>query len=263
MQSPSRRALLGTLATLPLAGCVADDSPGTPVSVTPTDSPTDDRPPSDSPTDDSTPTDSSTDDPPTTQSESAPDPVVRQPGESYQSDDLTVTVSEPTVRHGMVSFRGGAHPDPLWEANSQFVLATVATEGGQNPPDLDVTLTADTLDERPETYYGYGGSTAESVEQIGFAVPTDPSPSEAAVVWNGPREVRWPLPDELVRKLGRAPDFSLEGFRVPESAPKGTDIDVTLEVTNDGDRDGQFLAELGTTGISDHPEIRVAVPAGE
>jgi hypothetical protein len=43
MQSPSRRALLGILGTLPLTACLDSDSSGTLVSETPTDSSPTDR----------------------------------------------------------------------------------------------------------------------------------------------------------------------------------------------------------------------------
>lgn len=243
MQSPSRRALLGALATLPLTACLGNSSPGTATSATPTDSPT---------------TDQITATPPATQS----GPIIRQPGETYETDDIAVTVSGLTVYHGMVKF-GSGHPDPIWKEGSQFVLASVAVEGDDDPATLDVTVTADTLEERPDRYYGFAPDTPESVQPLGFAVPTTPTPSEASIVWHGPREIRWPLPDELVTKLGHAPDFSLKGLQVPESARQGTSLSVTIEVANSGNRDGRFLAELGYAALSDQPEIEVPVPAGE
>jgi len=243
MQPLSRRALLGALTTLPLTACVDNSRPGTATSTTPTDRPTSDR---------------ATEPSPATQSE----PVIRQPGEAYETNGIAVTVENLGVRHGMVKF-GTVHPDPIWKEGSQFVLASVAVEGEADPANLDVTVTADTLDERPDRYYGWAPDTPESVQPLGFTVPTAPAPSNVAVVWNGPREVRWQLPDELVTKLGRAPDFSLDGFKLPESASPGTSLDVTLEVANNGRRGGRFLAELGNAALSDQPEIEVPVPAGE
>lgn len=243
MQSPARRALLGALATLPLTACLGNSGPGTATAAPPTDSPTTDR---------------TTTTPPANQS----GPMIRQPGEAYETGDVAVTVSGLAVRHGMVKF-GSVHPDPIWKEGFQFLLASVAVEGDEDPATLDVTMTADTLDERPDRYYRFAPDTPESVQPLGFAVPTDPAPSEASIVWHGPREVRWRIPDELVTRLGRAPDFSLEGFRAPESAPRGTSLGVTVEVANNGDRDGRFLAELGNAATSDQPEIAVSVPAGE
>lgn len=243
MQSPSRRALLGALAPLPLTACLGADRFGPATSATPTDSPTSDRTTA-------TPT------------ASPSDPILRQPEESYETDDVTVSVSNLAVRHGMVTF-GSVHPDPIWTEGSQFILATVAVEGSEDPVKLDVTATADTLDERPDRYYGFAPNTPDSVQPLGFVVPTDPAPSEAAIVWHGPREVRWPLPDGVVTKLGRAPDFSLEGLTVPESAREGMSLRVTLKVANRGDRDGRFLGELGDAALSDQPEITIPVPAGE
>lgn len=239
MQSPSRRSLLGVLATLPLAGCLSTDSPTTTTAATST-------------------SDSLTATPTATPSE----PAIRQPGESFETDDLTVTVSNLAVRHGMVK-AGTVHPDPVWTDGAQFVLADVAVAGDSDPTDINVTATADTLDERPDRYFGFASESPDSVQRLGFVIPTDPAPAEASIVWDGPREVRWPLPDALVAKLGRAPDFSVEKFDVPDSAQAGTAVSVTLEVTNTGVRDGRFLAELGDAAISDQPEIEVSVPAGE
>lgn len=243
MQPLSRRALLRAIATLPLTGCLGNSSPGTATSLTPTDSSTTDR---------------TTTTSPATQSE----PIIRHPGEAYETNGIAVTIETLAVRQGMVKF-GSVHPDPIWKEGSQFVVANVAVEGNVDPATLDVTVTADTLDERPDRYYGFAPDTPESVQPLGFTVPTAPAPSTAAIVWHGPREVHWPLPDGLVTKLGRAPDFSLEAFRVPESASSGTSLDVTLEIANRGTRDGRFLAELGDAALSDQPEIGIPVPAGE
>lgn len=239
MQSPSRRTLLGVLATAPFAGCLSTDSTDTTTAATSTDSPT-------------------TTTPTATPSELA----VRQPGESFEADDIAVTVSGLAVRHGMVK-AGTVHPDPVWTDGAQSLLADVAVEGEADPADINVTATADTLDERPNRYFGFAPDSPKSVQRLGFAIPTDPAPTEASIVWYGPREVRWPLPDALVAKLGRAPDFSVEAFEVPDSAQVGTAISVDLKVANTGARDGRFLAELGDAAISDQPEIEVSVPAGE
>jgi len=192
MSSPSRRAVLGALASVPVTGCLEMAGPTT--QTTPTDRPGGTATPTD---DDVAPTATPT----------PSGPVRRQPGEAYQTNELSVTVSD--------------------------------------------------------RYAGFAPDAPESVQPLGFAVPTDAGISEAAVVWNGPREVRWPLPDDLVAKLASAPEFSLDGFRVPETAREGVAIDVELDVANTGDRDGHFLAELGNGAISDQPEIGVAVPAGE
>ncbi len=247
MSSPSRRAVLGALASVPVTGCLEMVGPTT--QTTPTDRPGGTA----------TPT---ADDEATTATPTPSGPVRRQPGDAYETNELSVTVSDLAVRHGMVTFEG-VHPDPKWVEGAQFLLATLGVDGEQDPATLDVTATANTLDGRPDRYAGFAPDAPESVQPLGFALPTDAGISEAAVVWNGPREVRWPLPDDLVAKLASAPEFSLDGFRVPETAREGVAIDVELDVTNTGDRDGHFLAELGNGAISDQPEIEVAVPAGE
>lgn len=189
-------------------------------------------------------------------------PIRRQPGESYEATDITVTISDLAVRHGMVTF-SSPHPDPTWVDSAQFLLATLTVEGNRDPANLDVTATANTLDSRPDRYLGFDSDSPDSVQPLGFAVPTDPDISEVAVIWNGPREVRWPLPADLTEQLGHAPDFRLEAFRVPKTAQDGQSFDVELDVANDGNREGYFLAELGNAAISDQPEIEVSVSAGE
>lgn len=248
MASPSRRAVLSALATVPVTGCLDMVGPTTP-QTTPTDLPGSTTTPT---PDDKTPT-------PTPDTSG---PVRRQPGDAYEANELSVTVSDMTVRHGMVAFEG-VHPDPKWVKGAQFLLATLTVEGDQDPANLDVTATANTLDGRPDRYFGFAPDAPDSVQPVGFVVPTDTDISEAAVVWNGPREVQWPLPEDLVANLASAPDFVLKELRVPETASEGMDIDVELDVANTGDRDGRFLAELGNGAISDQPEIEVTVPASE
>lgn len=239
---------MGAASALAIAGCLVDgDTEGSGSGPNDKTTPTETLTP-----DQSTPTST----PPSSGSAHC------QPGESYEVNDIAVTVSDLAVRHGMVTFNS-VHPDPKWVDGAQFILATLTVEGDRDPANLDVTATTNTLDERPSRYFGFDPDSSESVQPLGFAVPTDPVVSEAAVVWNGPREVRCPLPEDLVAKLGRAPDFSLEGFRAPETAQDGEDFDVELDVANSGDRDGYFLAELGNGAMSDQPEIEVSVPAGE
>lgn len=191
--------------------------------------------------------------------------VTREMGEAYAVDgDPTVTVERPAVRHGVVEF-GTVHPDPLWIEGSQFVVADVAVEGRNAPAvtDLDVAVGTDTVD-RSRRRYVHAERNTQRRQRFGFPVPTDPAPSEAAVVWRPDRGpvVRWSLPDAPVTALGRAPDFGVTSFAVPETATQESTVEATVAVTNDGDRDGRFLAEVGNTSISDQPEVTADVPVG-
>lgn len=175
-----------------------------------------------------------------------------------------MTVENVAVRHGVTKF-GTVHIDPTWEDGVQFVVADVAVDGGgPDVADLDVAVETDTLDRSGRIYVHAEANADETRQRFGFAVPTDPAPSEAALVWrrdDGPA-VRWPLDADAVRALGVAPAFAVESFAAPE-ATTGAEIETTLTVRNDGGRDGRFLAEVGDAAMSDQPEFTLDVPAGE
>jgi hypothetical protein len=217
--------------------------------------------------DDGTPTGTDTDEGTTLRTETD-DPrgsVTREMGESHAAGDgFTVTVERPTVRHGIVEF-GTVHPDPLRIEGSQFVVADVAVEGSNTPEvtDLDVAVETDAAD-RSDRRYVHAERNDEGRQRFGFPVPVDPAPSEAAVVRRPDRGpvVRWPLPDALVTALGRVPDFGVTSFEMPDTAVHESTIETTVGVTNDGERDGRFLAEVGNTSLSDQPEVTADVPVG-
>ncbi|MFB6080988.1 MAG: hypothetical protein ABEJ81_08325 [Haloferacaceae archaeon] len=193
-------------------------------------------------------------------------PVRRAPGERYETaDGWSLTVDPVGVQQGVLRF--GVHIDPVWESGSQFLVADVAVDGdgAPDPTDLNIFVRTDTLD-RSDRQYVHGETNADGRRQrFGYPVPTDPSPSRAAVVWSpddGPA-VRWSLGSDLVEALGAAPDFAVESFSVPETAVPDDEFEATLSVGNDGDRDGTFLAEVGNALISDQPEVTLDVPVGE
>ncbi|MFB6161523.1 MAG: hypothetical protein ABEJ61_10175 [Haloferacaceae archaeon] len=253
MCPPRRREVLRAAAPALalLGGCTSTDGPGT---VTDADDTT------------AVPNGAATDTPTAPPTDGSRETVTRGTGESYDADGgPTVAVSRPAVRHGVVEF-GTVHVDPLWEDGAQFAVADVTVEGSNAPDvaDLDVAVEADTVD-RTGRRYVHAERNAERRQRFAFPVPTDPAPSRAAVVWrpaDGPA-VRWPLSDALVGALGRAPSFRVRSFDAPDTAAQESTVEATVEVENDGERAGRFLAEVGNASISDQPEVTARVPVGE
>lgn len=226
-------------------GCLGDRRLGTPTDEPPTE-----------------PIPSAT---PTTTTPSSGDPVTREVGEPYETDaGWAVTVENVAVHHGVRKF-GTVHVDPAWEDGAQFVVADVTVDGrGPDVTDLDVAAETDTVDRSGRIYVHSERNADETRQRFGFAVPTDPAPSQAALVWrpdDGPT-VRWTLSDGTVDALGVAPAFTVESFATPETAT-GSTFETELTVRNDGGRDARFLAEVGDAAMSDQPEVTLDVPAGE
>jgi hypothetical protein len=90
-----------------------------------------------------------------------------------------------------------------------------------------------------------------------FDVPTVETDSAALVVEGR----RYPLSASDVEELASAPDLSLSSVSVPESVPADASIELGVTATNDGDREGIFLAGFRHSGLP--KTIDVTVPAGE
>lgn len=235
--SASRRTLLAAVATLPVAGCLGGDGRGTPTEDDPTTSTTTGEP---NPT----------------------EPTTLEVGETYDTGDYAVRVASPAVRHGIVEF-GTTHPDPRWEDGAQFLVVDLAVEdGGPDPSTLPVRAETDQGPVR-ERYFVSSSSASETRQPIGFPIPTSTALGAVSVRLQVEPPVRWRLPDDVVETLRHAPEFALESFAVPESARPEAAVDASLSVTNVGQRDGRFLAELGPTAMSDQSEIEHTVSVGE
>ncbi|MFC6988297.1 hypothetical protein ACFQJD_05430 [Haloplanus sp. GCM10025708] len=247
MRSPAttRRAVVVAVVSAG-AGCLTGQSPGTPTGSQTTGEPT------------TSPT-------PPTPSETPADDRTRAVGDAYETaEGWTVTVENVAVRHGVRKF-GTVHVDPVWADGAQFVVADVVVDGdGPDVTDLDVAVEVDTLDRSGRIYVHSERNADETRQRFGYAVPTDPAPERAALVWrpNAGPTVRWALDSAAVRALGAAPEFSVESFTAPETAT-GSELETTLTVRNAGERDGRFLAEVGDAAMSDQPEFALDVPAGE
>ncbi|MFB6221285.1 MAG: hypothetical protein ABEH90_07580, partial [Halolamina sp.] len=77
----------------------------------------------------------------------------------------------------------------------------------------------------------------------------------------GHPDVRWELSADVRSAISNPPRFEVRDFAAKDVP--GDEIEISVTVSNNGERDGRFLAEAGDTEMSDQPEIEVAVPAGE
>lgn len=242
----TRRRLLAALGTGALAGCV--DRPAGSGSPTPGGG--------DSP--------GASGEPPGTV-RPVPSPDGRTVGDAFAAGDRTVTVESAAVRRSVASADVGspAHVDVAAPADAQFVACEVRFEGGPVPAVEDFGVVADGGTGAVRTLRWRTFRTDESPLLVAVEVPVGRY-DRAAVTWRRPDgdPVRWALPREAVRALGRVPEFAVRRFAVPDAVREGRAIDVTLDVANAGGRDGRFLAELGAVVVSDVGEVRFDVPAG-
>lgn len=231
------------------------------------------------------PSDDSTESPTT---ETTPPSKRLSVGEWYEtSNGLSVQVEDVRIQRSVV-YRGPVHTDVASFEGAQFVVVSVAVQesstkaagfgaaaaltpteqndGPKTPPSDEFRVEVDgersDVEERRYNVEPYD----ESRSPTAFAVPVlaEPAPESVRVVWTGgDREVSWGLGGDAVAKLGRAPEFEVRAFEVPEKVEKESSFEVAVTVANTGERDGTFVAELGATTISDQGEIRVAVPEGK
>lgn len=91
---------------------------------------------------------------------------------------------------------------------------------------------------------------------LAFDVPTVEAASSALVA-DG---TRYPLPADSLPRFAAAPDLAPESVATPETvAPEGN-YEVRVTVSNDGGREGTFLAGFQRGGL--FRTVEVAVPAG-
>lgn len=211
------------------------------------------------------------DTPPTPPWTPRPDPTTLALGDPYESPDgWSVTLSNARVRK--IALRVGAHIDPVAVPGGQYVLVDVVIEGNPNgtgtegvlpdPGWFVVTLDGAFTVDRGGFWAGRAGRPAGSEGTLAIPVRTATA-ERAAIRWRAAAEpVEWRLADAHRSAIARAPAFEVRTFSVPDAVEHGAEFDASLTVANTGERDGEFLAELGATTISDTPELRFDVSAG-
>ncbi|WP_135663904.1 hypothetical protein [Halorhabdus rudnickae] len=257
-----RRTLLtlGGIGLAGLAGCLdttgtSDEVSTEPTSSTPTDTDTSTR----TETDASTETDTDTSTEPTT-------------GEGNGRLSVTVERHQPAVveltNPDSIGLTGG-------EKTQYLYLWVEVTEG--DPPmreDLAFRLAGDRHELRPAEQpfrlwraYNHSEERYDAKRGSGwvlFELPETDDASDAALVWPGGE---WqPDPDLRTRLASPFPSLSVE-WSVPETVTPGMEPAIEFTVTNEGERDGRFVAALNRTGggIAYMPvaAIRKSIPAGE
>lgn len=247
----SRRAALqlcGVITGVGFAGCASLTADGEPT-TTATDENT-------------TPTTSPTTSPATqTSSLTIGEPVTVRQG--------TATVEAVTTQQMLSVLKSGTHTEVYSEPETQFVVVDVITEGFDNPRQavqdaVQLTLNSDRYEIGEKDLIR--SMDTERPVSIAFPAPTELIDPDGAILWNDDSDsavASWSLSQEVLDVLAAPPLFSIESFSVPETASPESSIDATISVKNTGDSDGEFLAELGSTQLSDQGEIAVDVPTRE
>lgn len=190
-------------------------------------------------------------------------------GESASVSQGEVTIGAVETQQMLRVLKAGAHTEVYGDINKQFVIVDVATEGIEEPTQtvrdaLELALDS-TQYEVVEKHLIRNMEEGTNVS-IAFPVPTNLSETTGTIIWNsGSGEVvtTWSVPQETTDVLAQPPIFSVESFSIPETVPPSSSVEVTVTVTNTGRSDGTFIAELGSTQLSDQDEIEVDVPTEE
>jgi hypothetical protein len=259
-------ASLSTLGGLSLAGCLGSESPGTP--TTTTDQTTEVPETETAPPATETTTDSS-------ESSTSAEPETLALGETFETPESgTITVHE--VRVQRTVYTQFPHVSPETHPGKQFVVLDATVSDSERFRQFSVAIDGMLLDSVSNALVA-PFSDPEG-ELFGVLVPDSLDAERAALVWTAEEgtgseskdatdetgaTARWPLDDDFLGALANPPEFSVEGFAVPEQVERGSSFTAELTVANSGTGDGTFRAELGATTISDTPDIRVEVPAGE
>jgi len=245
-----RRFLASVALTAGVTGCTRETSPGsdTPQPSSPT-------PPDESPT----PTTAQSVTGTATPSSTADRTPTSQPTPTTIPE--TSVVVSPAYRHRFYAdaFRV-VQPD---RAQFAFVQVPHASEGeppsafelvvGEGRFDPDVPAGGPPLMPGVETLY----TAAEPSGWLAFDVPLVGA-DHASIL--GP-ERQYTFPQKDVPDFATAPEFVVESVSAPDRVGVGDPIELTVEVRNDGDRDGVFLAGFQHSGL---PELlTLEIDSGE
>lgn len=149
--------------------------------------------------------------------------------------------------------RGVAHTDV---ESGVFLVGTFADDGTVERNDVALRLDGTRHEPVDWVVPAPDGSVA-----VGFEFPTDGiEAANGRLDWGSGS---WSLTSETLERLSTPPQFTVREFSVPDRAPGESEITATITVENTGGSDGRFLAEFGSTRLSDQSETTIQVPAGE
>lgn len=174
-------------------------------------------------------------------------------GEQASVGDTRVTVANPRVRTAVVS--RGAHIRVVADAG-QYVVVEVTTDGdGVNPRNLGLQSAVD----GSVVENGDPLSTTAGPNSYAFPFPAEQTESAAIRTTADGSQVAWTLPATIRETLAVEPLFAVTSIAV--SRRDGERV-LELTVSNDGDRDGRFVAQVSLEGFSGGHVIEFSVPAG-
>ena len=194
-------------------------------------------------------------------------------GEPFDHPDgWSPTLTDARVHR--IELQYATHVDPVAVPGGQYVRYRVTASGDANgsgrggvlPDPSRLLVTLDGADATPNRRgFWSGRRDAPDADHGTMVTPVRVATADrAALRWRRPDgDVAWRLPSGVREAIAHPPAFEVRAFEVPGKVAAGSTFDVGLTVANVGERDGRFLAELGATAISDAPELRFEVPAGE
>lgn len=178
-----------------------------------------------------------------------------QMGQTVTVGDARLTVTNPRLSKAV--FVKGVHDPRLQTSSGQYVTVDVTIDG-HPPEDLDTESLRPAVDRTVLTDMRTFPTTVEGE----FAVPFPTGKHDtAAIRWHYEEtRVSWILPATVRTSLAMEPTFRIERLAVPRRDGQRV---LELTVANEGERDGQFKAEVSIEGFSGNAVIEFPVPAGE
>lgn len=198
-----------------------------------------------------------------------PRPELLSVGDTTNVGQGTVTVQSIRTQQMFIGLKAGVHPEVYGRPDTQYVIVDVLTDEIADPTQTVRNAFHLSLDSTQynvvEEYLIQNQQTKNSVS-IAFPIPTPVSANTGKLVWTGESstpDTAWTVPQEVLDVLTSPPEFTVTAFKVPATTTQGSSIEPAITVQNSGGNDGTFIAELGSTILSDQSEIRVNVPKGE
>ncbi|MFB6197100.1 MAG: hypothetical protein ABEI52_02360, partial [Halobacteriaceae archaeon] len=180
-----------------------------------------------------------------------------------------IAVNRIWVQQMVVAMEASAHTEVYASEGEQYVIADISAK----------EIDANSSSVRNAVKLDLGGTTYEPLNKhlsqhtttsgrvaIPYAVPRDISASTGHVVLEtdqNERDARWQLDGKTTSILAKPPRFTVNRFAVPDQAKGNDSIDVLLTIENAGKSDGSFIAEIGSTELSDQAEFNFSVSSGE
>lgn len=184
------------------------------------------------------------------------------PATTHDVDGRTVRFVSARTARAIVTLLSSTHPSVTADADRQYVVVELAVSGDDAQSvakdACELRVDDDAVQPVPERVQPFTDSV-----HLAFALGLDVDPGDVSLAWHGEaKTVVFPVPGSVTTSLVAPPAFEVRSFDVPNTEG-GDRISVSFTVANVGESDGEFLAELGSTAISDQGELRVSVVAGE